>query len=190
MSEITAFPADGTAVLELPRMCPFGSAVSWRLVHGVGWVISLCIQALLTQSVLFHWRSFCLQFQYFLVFGLLGTGYCNDRNRSRLRLVGKGAWHFQQEVYLFTSQQDHRCITVEQHCLWEFGAMGQAVPQCHSQPQPVHMTSFNGTCLCLYFIKRAQIRMPNCSWNESGTQQGKSSGHLPGRIVVVERWTE
>ena len=34
MSEIMTFPADGTAVTELPRTYPFGPAVSWRTVRG------------------------------------------------------------------------------------------------------------------------------------------------------------
>lgn len=91
MSEIT-FPADGTAVLELPRMYPFGLAVSRRLMHWMG--DFLVHTSTSDQSALLHWRSFCLQFQYFLVFGLLGTGYCNDRDRSRLCLVGKGSMAF------------------------------------------------------------------------------------------------
>lgn len=83
-----------TAVNELPSMNPFGPAVSWRMVHGSGWVISLRVQAPLIQLAPFRLSFFCLQFQTLSAVGLPGTGYCNDKDRSRLRLAGKGSMPF------------------------------------------------------------------------------------------------
>lgn len=186
MSEIMTLPADRTAVIELPSTYPFGPAVSWRMVHGSGWAISLRIRAPLTQSALFHWSFFCLQFQSLSVFGLPSTGCCNDRDRSRLHLVGKWSMpYLAGRLSLYILQQDNWCFTVDQHCLEGFRDMVQAVPLCHSQPH-VHITSCNSTCLCLYFTKTAPGQDAKLYLNQVNLAFSKE--RAPATFLAIQWW--
>ena len=86
---------------ELPKMSPFGLAVSWTMAHGSGWVISLCtstsdpssiipLVVIVLSSVLSEFVSCWLDRR------------CNDRDRSRLHLVGKWSVPFLAgSIYLY-----------------------------------------------------------------------------------------
>lgn len=59
VSEKTIFPANGTVVIELPRMSPFVPAVSWKMAHGVESCFLCTSDPISTVPLVI----FCLQFQ-------------------------------------------------------------------------------------------------------------------------------
>lgn len=184
MPEIITSPADGTTVIELPRIYPFRPAVSWRMAHGSGWVIFLHVKAPLTQSALFHWSFSCLHFQSLLVFGLLGNQYCNDRARSRLHLGGKWNMPFLGGSLSFYNW----CITLDQHWLEGFRVMGQVALQCHSQPH-VHITFCNSTCFCLYSTKPTPGQDAKLFLKWIYSTLSKERAWAIFLAIQMERWT-
>lgn len=85
---------------ELPKMSPFGLAVSWRMAHGSGWVISLCTSTSDPSSTIPHVVIVLSVLSEFVSCWL--DRRCNDRDRSRLHLVGKWSVPFLAgNIYLY-----------------------------------------------------------------------------------------